>query len=310
MRLSLALDPYEILLLNGQKRKGVLLKVAADMGQQGLGDIAPLPGWSPETLEQAISQFDAKQKEIMAIEWTQNNYLEYIENLKLLPSLSFALESALAMILFPQTEYNVLTSALIMGTEEEIIEQAAKRHQEGFTSAKLKVSGLKFEEAKRVINALKDQFSLRIDVNRAWTTKESLDFFANFPFDAFDYIEEPFQNPKDLRLFTHPLAVDESFPSDLSFEDLEALQTLKALIYKPTIQGGLSECLPIYQWTQKKNILFVLSSSFESSVGLMNIASMAHRLELKAPIGIGTYHYLPESGFQIVNAYAHISAGV
>ncbi len=119
-------------------------------------------------------------------------------------------------------------------------------------------------------------------------------FFSQFAVDAFDYVEEPFQNPNDLALFSHPLAVDESFPQDLSLRQLEVLPTLKALIYKPTIQGGIIGCLHLLDWNRKRGVELVLSSSFESDVGLGHIASMAHRLSLTSPIGIGTYHFLKE----------------
>lgn len=181
-----------------------------------------------------------------------------------------------------------------MGSPAEIFEQAALRHKEGYTSAKLKVCNLSFEEASQIIHQLKDLFRLRIDVNRAWKTEESLRFFAQFPLDTFDYVEEPFQNPNDLAQFPHPLAIDESFPQDLSLQQLESLPTLKALIYKPTIQGGLLGALSLNEWANKRGIALVLSSSFESDLGLAHVASIAKRLALVAPVGIGTYHYLKD----------------
>jgi O-succinylbenzoate synthase len=42
----------------------------------------------------------------------------------------------------------------------------------------------------------------------------------------------------------------------------------------------------------RKGILLALSSSFESDLGLAHIASIAHRLTLTTPLGLGTYHYL------------------
>lgn len=86
--------------------------------------------------------------------------------------------------------------------------------------------------------------------------------------------------------------MDESFPQDLTLEELEVLPMLKALIYKPTMQGGMARCLPLYEWAEKRGVAIVLSSSFESDVGLAHIASMAKRLSLKEPIGIGTSHFL------------------
>jgi len=168
------------------------------------------------------------------------------------------------------------------------------------------VSNHSFQEAANLIYQLKDRFRLRIDVNRAWKTDCSLKFFAQFPLDTFDYVEEPFENLADLALFPHPLAIDESFPSDLSLKQLESLPTLKALIYKPTIQGGISACLPVHKWAKQKGVSLVLSSSFESDLGLAYVASIAHRLELLSPVGIGTYHYLNdyicENGLHFINA--------
>lgn len=270
-------QPYEIPLTSGQKRSGILVK----LGGRAWGDITPLPKWSKETYEEALKELQENQDAITS--------LEHLERLNLFPSVHFGLESS---FLEPLPEFSVPVSALLMGTSEEILAQAALRYSEGYRSAKLKVSNLSFEEAASIINQLKDTFFLRIDVNRAWSNEESLKFFAQFPKDAFDYVEEPFQNPHDLKLFTHPLAVDESFPQDLTLEELEDLPTLKSLIYKPTIQGGLSRCLPICEWAEKRGISIVLSSSFESDVGLAHIASMAKRLSIKEPIGIGTYHFL------------------
>jgi len=58
------------------------------------------------------------------------------------------------------------------------------------------------------------------------------------------------------------------------------------------MQGGMLGCLPLHEWTTKRGVSLVLSSSFESDLGLAHVASIAHRLSLSAPIGIGTYHHL------------------
>lgn len=289
---AISLHPYEISLTNGQIRKGSWVKIEDQEGNSGWGEVAPLPKWSDETLEDSLEQFKQKEEEIIKVDWTAPNCLQELGKLSLLPSLSFGVESGLLSILSPVSNHTVSTSALLMGSPEEIMEQAELRNREGYTSAKLKVSNLSFEEAGKIIHQLKDKFRLRIDVNRTWKTSDALGFFEQFPLDTFDYVEEPFQNPNDLAVFSHPLAVDESFPQDLSLEQLASLPTLKALIYKPTIQGGLLNCFLLYEWTKKRGIELVLSSSFESDLGLANIASLAYRLSLLSPIGIGTYHYL------------------
>lgn len=289
---TISLHPYEIPLTNGQIRKGTLIEIKDQQGNNGWGEAAPLPKWSKETLDESLQQLNQAKPVIMRIEWTTLNLLQELRRLNLLPSASFGLESALLSILSPISNHAVSTGALLMGSPSEIMQQAEIRHSEGCTLAKLKINNLNFEEAAKIIHQLKDIFRLRIDVNRAWKTSDSLRFFDQFPLDTFDYVEEPFQNPYDLPIFPHPLAVDESFPQDLTLEQIAAFPTLKALIYKPTIQGGLLNCLPLTEWAKKREVELVLSSSFESDLGLACIASMAHRLSLASPVGIGTYYYL------------------
>jgi o-succinylbenzoate synthase len=284
---ALFLHPYKIPMIHGQIRSGVIIEIRDVEGNIGWGEIAPLPKWSQETLEEALDQLFKVKHVIFSAQWK-----EQFPDLKLYPSVEFGLESALLELEDPLPPFSATVSAFFLGKPKEILEQAKQRKAEGFTTAKLKVGHLSLEEAEGVIYQLQGDFRLRIDVNRAWDTEKSLRFFSNFSEDSFDYVEEPFQNPKDLGLFCHPLAVDESFPTDLSFEDLEKLPALKAVIYKPTIQGGLSHCFELHQWAVAKRVLLILSSCFESDVGLSSVACMARRLGIQAPLGIGTYHYM------------------
>lgn len=282
---------YTIPFSNGWVRSGFLVQLKSDIGKEAFGDIAPLPNWSKETIEEALQQYEINKEKLLQTAWSLDSYGKELETLDLYPSVSFGLESALLTLLDPLPSHTVEVSALLMGSYEEILDQAGLREQEGFTSAKIKVGSLKAVQAEKIIYKLKDRFRLRIDVNRAWETETSISFFKQFPLDAFDYIEEPLQNPKDLIQFCHPLGIDESFPKDLSLKQLEKIPSLKALIYKPMLQGGLLQARPLSIWAVQKGIDLVLSSSFESSLGLMHIASMAHRLSLKTPVGIGTYHH-------------------
>lgn len=292
---ELLIEPYQFLLTTQKTRHGFYVHLVTEEGSIGSAEIAPFPSLSLETTKEALEQLQAKKEQILKLDWTEDTLLQQLFELNLFASSRFGLESALYALLKPIPSFRVSTSALLMGSPQQILQQANLRKKEGFYSAKLKIGHLKFQEAKDLIEELKEIFSLRIDVNRAWTTSDSLRFFSQFPLGTFEYVEEPFQNPKDLSVFPHPLAVDESFPSSLSLKELEALPTLKALIYKPTIQGGFLDCFPLYTFATQRGISFVLSSSFESPLGLTHIASLAHRLALNVPIGIGTYHYLDPS---------------
>lgn len=305
---------YSLPLTNHQMRSGAILCLTDEKGNKGFGEIAPLPKWSKESLEESIQQLNQIKEIILSIDWSNQTCLYELARLALFSSVSFGLESALLSLLSPLSNYSVPSCALLMGSSQEILSQAELRYNEGFTYAKLKVNQLAFDEATALIYKLKKKFHLRIDVNRAWNTTDSLRFFSQFPLDAFDYVEEPFRNPHDLAQFSHPLAIDESFPSDLSLKQLESLPNLKALIYKPTIQGGMINCLPLVQWTKQKDVSLVLSSSFESDIGLTCVASLAQRLSLPTPVGIGTYHFLkvPISSHPLyfLNGWVHVPSEI
>lgn len=289
---ELLLHPFEISLINGQKRPAVYIQIIDENGHEARGECAPLPLFSRESLEDCVGEFLAKHDTILSFEWDQDSLFQNLAKLSLLPALSFGLESALLMLLSPLPEHAIERSAFFMGSASEILSQADFQEKEGYTSAKVKVGNLNFDDAAVVIHQLKKRFHLRIDVNGAWKTTESIRFFSQFAFDDFDYVEEPFQNPKDLAKFLHPFAVDQSYPSKLSLDELESLPLLKAIVYKPTVQGGMLGCLPIREWAHKNQVALVLSSSFESPLGLSHIASMAKRLSLTTPIGTGTIHCL------------------
>jgi o-succinylbenzoate synthase len=246
-------------------REGILVKLA----EKAWGDIAPLPGWSRESLEEvsrALKSGDAL----------------------LAPSADFGIASATFSAAQPLIPHSLPVSTLLLGSAEEILQKAEISQKKGFFSAKVKISHLHFSEARDLIKTLKEMFSLRIDLNRAWPLEQSLRFFSHFSYDSFDYIEEPVSDLKTLEHFTHPFALDETLreTSPLAFLSLE---NLKALIFKPSLSGGPGI---LRQWMDYQKPI-ILSSAFESGVGIFQIASLIQRLALPIyPLGLDTYSFL------------------
>lgn len=282
---------YRIPLIDGNERVGIIIQLTDDTGRKSSAEIAPHPTLSIEKIVDAFNQLCEIKNIILQIEWQSNSLFVELLKLNLFPSVYFGLESALLSLLNPIEEsFETHVCAFLMGSKEQILEQAALRKAQGFTFAKLKIGNHSFMDAYDLVTELKDQFKLRIDVNQAWDTKDAIHFFSKFSLNSFDYVEEPFNNSQDLALFPHPLAVEGH--QNLPYAFLEKLPTLKAIIYKPMIQGGMSRCIDLKKWADSRGISIILSSSFESDIGLTHIANMAHRLSLKAPVGIGTYYYM------------------
>lgn len=238
---------YRIPILNLQtEREGLWVETEA-----GWGEVAPLPGYSKESLSEALEQL---------------HQIKAGHQLKYLPSVEFGL------LPLPQEPLSWPVSVLLRGSVAEILKQAEQFA--GFTSAKVKVGNLSLKDAIHVVKALKDRFRLRVDVNQKWTLEEALTFCSHFQPEDFDYLEDPLQNEEELSQFPFPLALDFSSSSIIP----------KAQVWKPTVRG-----VPL----ASPNL--VLSSVFESGLGLGRIVQLAYFLKLPpVPIGLGTYHSLTE----------------
>lgn len=293
---QLLATPYDLTYAHGYKRQGALLRIENEENLYGIGDLAPLPERSHETLSEALVQVNQNKNLLSSINWNKNTFLEQLTELSLVPSLAFAVESALFSLFNPTYSCKLEAAALLMGNSvKQILDIAKARREEGFSTVKLKIGNLTLDEASAVIEGVKDLFKLRIDANSKWTLSDSIRLYSKFPIEAFEYVEDPVTSIEELVQFPYPIAIDEPFAKGkISLNQLESLSNLKALIYKPTVQGGYLVGKQLKTWTDVHGIPLVLSSSLESEVGHLHIAATAARLGLAAPIGIGTYHYLKE----------------
>lgn len=231
------------------------------------GEIAPLSGWSEESLAEAEKQIKG--------ELPINS-----------PSVIFGLLSAMDALYDPISPPSPIpVAAYLEGTADEIANLAEKAIEEGFTTAKMKISSLHKEDAFQLLQQFRHHLTLRLDLNRAWNLEEALSFFSLFPKDAFDYVEEPLANPKELLFFKHPFALDESLREGFYCDH----PLLKALIIKPTLHRNWQKWL-------SSNQQIIFSSSYESDFGLAQIALIAYRVNAAhRPLGIGTYIRLTET---------------
>lgn len=178
----------------------------------------------------------------------------------LLPSVAFGIASLQHPILEP---FSYPAALLFKGSVADIYNQAAEGSQ--FTHAKLKVGNLKFEEALDLVHQLKTKFRLRVDVNQAWTEDQTRSFCSHFSQDDLEFLEDPLKNPPPLSL---------KIASDFPGADMR--------VWKPTV------------WGVPQTSSIVLSSAYETGVGIAHIAFLAKRLRSPHPIGVGTYRFLPQ----------------
>lgn len=299
-------------------RKGLILQLRSH-DREAWGEISPLPSWSQETLVEAKEQITEILPKLLEVDWQPRFWKKQLHTFLfgLLPSVSFGIESAALDLFEPITQPILPTplSGYLSGTRTEILSEAKALKKLHYKVVKLKVNQLTLKEAINVAKKLKNQFQLRIDVNKAWPLEHALKFCRLFKKNSFEYLEDPVNNFEDLEYFSKktgfPIAVDEYF-REASFKKLLRLPSLKAIIIKPMLQGGLSFYEEHFPLLAQKRIDIILSSSYESGIGILQlIKGMTHIPSLTNHIGVDTYRLIEEdllgSPHLITNGHLHVS---
>ncbi len=292
------------------ERAGVLVRIDSGSGASGWGDAAPLPGFSRETVQEAETEltawagagFDTGGDDRES--WLSGGLAAAS------PSVRFALETALARLSRRMEdaaaaelacfEGAVPVNGLLAGSREEVLADARRLRDGGCRAVKLKVGGRPVAEdvglTRAVRDVIGDAVSLRLDANRSWSLEQGVAFGRQLGGAGVEYLEEPLRDPSQLReLFDAtgiPVALDESL-LELRPEDLEGRREVGAVVLKPTLLGGLARA---GEWAAKAsalNIRPVVSSCFESGVGLLALAAFAWASTGDAvPAGLDTYRRL------------------
>ncbi len=136
---------------------------------------------------------------------------------------------------------------------------------------------------------------LILDANGGWTREEAERFCTCLPLDHIDYLEEP------CAVFADSIAVAEATGVSIALDETLSRQDawhyhpqLKALVIKPTLIGSLSACEALIKRAQAENLRVVISSSFESDLGLGQLARLASEWAPTEPPGLDTGHWLTE----------------
>ncbi len=281
------LRPYAIR-INNRNRNGILVQITNTDGKSGYGDIAPLDGWSHESFTDALTQAQGFVQGKIAFE-------------DLFPSLHFGFDCAFRHLRQSNDfiSLKIPLSGLLTGSETEIATSVDSLLKDGIKTAKIKISSLSLGDAIRILKGLRSIFHLRVDINRSWSKRDVYQLLEHFSPDDFEYIEEPLPEWKDLPTFPFPFALDESLrePRDLSL--LPSFSNLKKIILKPSMCGGL---VRLKTW----KVPIVLSSSYESGVGIWHIAQLAQLLNIAdIPAGLDTYRTIENDLLQERMAIVH-----
>lgn len=265
-------------------REGLLVSINGQWGE-----IAPLPGFSAETLAEAEVESLACLAALRRGEIAS----------PALPSVQFGFGCAQRS--WPNNLPTPLPPyPLLQGTPAVLIESLSVTDWQASPPSrlKLKVARYAMEEELALIEQLARWLpatKLILDANGGWTHKEALRFCKRLPLEHIDYLEEPCATFADTIAVAEATGVSIALDETLSRrEEWHCHPQLKTLVIKPTLIGSLSDCEALVQRAGAGNLRVVISSSFESDLGLGLLARLASEWAPVEPPGLDTGHWLTE----------------
>ncbi|WP_298443136.1 o-succinylbenzoate synthase [uncultured Ferrimonas sp.] len=261
------------------QRDGLLLKFTHN-GHIGWGDCAPLPGFSHDSL-------DANQQALQR--WCQQGGA--IESLP--AAAQFAISSGRYMARQQSQRPSAGCAApvpLLHGSTAHILAQAQNSQPR---TVKLKLARNPLTEEIALVQQLQrrqPRLRLRIDANQGWNVEQACAFANAVDLSRIDYVEEPCLALTD-SLQVHqrsamPLALDET--TQQPNYRYQTHPGVVALVLKPTILGHINKLRAIISAAAADGVASVLSSSFESNLGLLALASLAGEFTPQHDAGLDT----------------------
>ncbi|WP_081893174.1 MULTISPECIES: o-succinylbenzoate synthase [unclassified Serratia (in: enterobacteria)] len=307
-RYSLPMEAGVVLRHQRLKTRDGLLIHLQQGEQQGWGEIAPLPEFSQETLEQAQQA---------TLSWLQAWIAGEVIAAGTLPSVDFGTSCALAELsgLLPlQADYR--KAPLCSGDPDELF--AVLNALPGEKVAKVKVGLYEAVRDGMVVNVLLEalpDLKLRLDANRSWTRAKA-DSFAKYVNpawrDRIAFLEEPCKTRDESRDFAQATGIAIAWDESVREADfvVQAEPGVAAIVIKPTLVGSLNRCRELVEQAHQAGLTAVISSSIESSLGLTQLARIAHWLTPDTVPGLDTLNLMqaqlmrswPESTLPLLSA--------
>lgn len=283
-----------------RERAAILVEVTSADGHVGVGEAAPLPGMSTDTLAAATAGIAAlAARAPFAIESTFDAITRLAAALTAAPSARFAIETALLSVvaahrccsiaeLLSEPPARSLPLAVVVDTPDE----ARAAFAQGARTLKIKVSADGDLERVIAIAAAAPGAALRLDANRSWPrarVRERLFALADLP---IEFVEEPCPDAHALlgEPFGCPIALDESLAtlSQTALEAALAAPGLGAVVLKPTLLGGFAPCLALALLARLAGKAAVVTHCLEGPIGTAACAELALAIG-GAPPGLASH---------------------
>lgn len=306
-------------------RKGLVLSLTDDEGRVGLGEATPLPGFSPDTVDEAERVLAEVPRALGAIDLPGGTSASgatprapafaalralapLSARLRGLPAARFALETALLDLLGqrlglpvaaclggPRRYAEVRVNGLLMTSLElpVMLERARALTARGVSSIKVKLRSRGHDgfardlEALRALRSEHPDIELRLDANGAWTLEDTPRRLGLLAPLNPRFVEQPVapEQLHHLGVCDVPWAADESLAIEGMPERLLEADGCAAFVLKPAILG-LLRAHELGRRAQARGIEAVVTHLFDGPIALAASCELALALP-RAPLACG-----------------------
>jgi len=299
------------------ERRGLLLRMRDEDGVEGVGEASPLPGYSPDRLEDCRDALRTWSEGPLPVRFDRPLLPQVraaVERVPTsLPAARFAVETAMLDWMGRRTGRSI--AALLCGPDRtpssrlplthlargarpsDILDDVHAALVAGFRTIKLKVgrsgswvSDLAMIDGLRA--CLGWDFALRLDANQAWTRDDAVDRLAALADFDVELVEEPTSAPiESLPPAGVAVAADESLQE---YDERPALREwlndgCGALILKPMALGGSLRCLDLAEAAAAAKVPAAVTHLFDGTVAGMAQAHLAAALPAPIACGLGPH---------------------
>ncbi len=275
--------------------------------QTGWGEASPLRGLSID----GGDDFEKNLTQILALLNQGANFEELDFNK--LPAICFGIETALLdlknggkMSLFNSAFLNgepiPINGLIWMADIPQMLADADKKVEAGFSCIKFKVGAQDFDEECRMLERVRKKFparkiEIRLDANGAFHADEGLLKLKELYKYEIHSIEQPIAPGQVERMqeicakSKIKIALDEELiGADPEFAGETLLSQIQPtyIILKPTLLGGFGKSDRWIECARKLNISWWATSALESNIGLNAIAQWCSSKNNALPQGLGT----------------------
>jgi len=292
------------------ERAFVVLTLTSEDETAGVGEASPLPGYSPDSIENAAGELNDLIAAPIEVDPSLGSraLLDSMSEVQLSehPSARFALESALLdwlgkvrgepvhRLLGSNPVRPVPIADLVLETDPARWPDHVDRLcADGATHLKLKV-GTALDQEVAALQTVRDQhpgLAIRLDANGRIDIADLRRHAATLEFLGLELIEEPvaLQDWPEAISLPLPFALDETLQDESMSRRLLRGGHIRAVVIKPAVLGGVTAVLDLAKIARDHGAQPVLSHIFDGPIARAATAELGLALQTELAAGLGSH---------------------